>query len=59
MDRENESPGQNLTLGNDVLDVLSVQLTDDLKERSGLVYEAYHHTPGPSTAVTTDTGQVN
>ncbi|XP_060158711.1 uncharacterized protein [Globicephala melas] len=45
MDRENESPGQNLTLGNDVLDVLSVQLTDDLKERSGLVYEKPTITP--------------
>lgn len=45
MDRENESPGQNLTLGNDVLDVLSVQLTDDLKDRSGLVYERPTITP--------------
>ena len=49
MDREKESPGHNLTLGNDVLDVLSVQLTDDLKERSGLVYERPIITPLPPT----------
>lgn len=37
MDRENQSLEHDLTLSNDVLDVLSVELTDDLEQtRSGV-----------------------
>lgn len=56
MDRANQSLEHDLTLSNDVLDVLSVELTDDLEQmRSGVTRG---HTQRPRTAVMTHAGQV-
>lgn len=45
MDRENESLKHDLTLGNDVLNVLSVELTDDLEHMRSRVTRGRHLTP--------------
>ena len=48
MDCENESLKHDLTLGNDVLNVLSVELTDDLEQMRSRVTRGRHLTPPPT-----------